>query len=322
MIPANALNIPMGTARAEQSGSASAAALRRAAENFEALLIDRLMQDMQAVHFGPTGTDGAGGSVYRGLLDGQFSRRIASRDPFGIARLLETQLGQRSAAAPLPAPGAKPRVEVSVPVPRSGNAANILGRGVPSTTAKPVFAPAAAPDPRLQARDFIHRILPVVKRAAAALNTSPLALLAQAALETGWGRHLPRGAAGAASHNLFGVKAGTDWHGPTAGDSTREYANGGFYPALAKFRVYPDIRAGVTDFVNLIRSRVGAPAGNAPTLPRDWGERLLRVGYATDPDYATKLESIASSPLMRAALAGVRGVFKSLPAVPLTGLLG
>ncbi len=319
MVPASAVNIRLGTARAPRPAAARAGALRRAAENFEALLIDRLMQDMQAVHFGPTGTDGAGGSVYRGLLNGQFSRRIASRDPFGIARLLEQQLGGKSPTGILAGRGAEPWAADPGPIPRGGYGENIPTRSAPSATARTVAAPAAAS--RLQARDFIHRILPEVKRAAAALNASPVALLAQAALETGWGRHQPRGAAGAASHNLFGVKAGADWRGPTADDSTREYAPGGFYSTRAEFRVYPDIRAGVMDFVNLVRPRLGAPGEQAPISPRGWGERLMRAGYATDPDYAAKLESIASGPLMRAALEGAREVFKSLPAVSLTDLL-
>ncbi len=74
-------------------------------------------------------------------------------------------------------------------------------------------------------------VYPAIQRAAAALGVSPLGMLAQAALETGWGQRMARTATGTASLNLFGIKADDSWSGARAAADTIEFSGGGGGPA-------------------------------------------------------------------------------------------
>lgn len=277
----------MGPAGAGQSRQRR---LRQAAERFEGILVARLMHDMQATRFGPDGLGGPGGSVYRGMLDNQFADKIASRDPFGIARLLVQQLGGAHPASSAPQPAVKAPPSVA-----------------PSSAAAVV--PAAGELQR--ARAFAGRVMPLLVPAAKRLGTTPRSLLAQAALETGWGQHVPRTAAGADSHNLFGVKSGPHWQGAAASATTREYRDGAWHKTGAAFRAYPDLRAAVHDFVRVARGLVTGLDNGGVISARHWGDLLQRSGYATDPGYGHKLAAVAHGPLMDAVLRGLGTFFKS-----------
>ncbi|MBK1618368.1 flagellar assembly peptidoglycan hydrolase FlgJ [Lamprobacter modestohalophilus] len=117
-------------------------------------------------------------------------------------------------------------------------------------------------------------------------------ILAQAALETGWGRHQIRTDDGRNSHNLFGIKAGRHWQGATAAVTTHEYYNGQRTRIKDQFRVYDSYEAAFTDYGRLIsRSPRYAAVGTAPTAEQ--AARALQAGgYATDPAYADKLIKI------------------------------
>jgi flagellar protein FlgJ len=117
-------------------------------------------------------------------------------------------------------------------------------------------------------------------------------ILAQAALETGWGRHQIHTADGRNSHNLFGIKAGSRWQGPTAEVMTHEYLNGRRTRLQDRFRVYDSYEAAFTDYGRLLSgSRRYAAVSTAPTAEQAARE-LQAGGYATDPAYADKLIKI------------------------------
>jgi len=278
--------------------------LRRTAEKFEGILVSRLMHEMQSARFGPDGLGGPGGSVYRGMLDTQFSNSIASRDPFGIARLLVEQLG-----------GARPSPQASRPAPVVHAPA---ARAAGST---PAAAEVTPPTGELaRARQFAGRVMPLLVPAAKRLGTTPRSLLAQAALETGWGRHQPRTPHGGDSHNVFGVKAGSAWQGDSASASTREHGSAGWHRTNADFRVYHDLHAAVQDFVHVAEKLVSGLRGKGVAGARGWGELMQRSGYSTDPGYASKLSAVAHGPLMRAVLGALGPAVKSGANVSLNGI--
>ena len=134
-------------------------------------------------------------------------------------------------------------------------------------------------------------LAPHAGRAAAALGVPPSALIAQAALETGWGRHVIRDAAGNRSHNYFGIKAGAGWDGAVVEVPTTEYVDGRALTVNAAFRAYGSPAEAFEDYVALIG---GNPryADVRETDGSGFASALARSGYATDPRYAQKITAI------------------------------
>ncbi len=138
--------------------------------------------------------------------------------------------------------------------------------------------------------DFIRQVLPSARQAARQLGLEPLALVAQAALETGWGQKLFKGKEGQSSHNLFGIKAGSQWDGQVAVVDTLEYRGGLAQKEKARFRVYQDFATSMQDYVNLLKNQpryqdAVAVSHDTPAYFR----QLQAAGYATDPNYAEKI---------------------------------
>ena len=76
--------------------------------------------------------------------------------------------------------------------------------------------------------------------------------MAQAALETGWGRSVPNGADGDCSFNLFGIKAGTRWQGATVGVKTVEIEDGLATRRIDRFRAYASPADSFKDYASLL----------------------------------------------------------------------
>jgi peptidoglycan hydrolase FlgJ len=201
--------------------------------------------------------------MYQDMFDKQVALSISQHADLGIGRLLKRQLAGK------PAPAA----------PKSTS-------GLPT------------------ASEFVHRMLPPIRRAASALGVDPMGMLAQAALETGWGQRMPRNADGSLSHNMFGIKAGDEWTGARASADTMEVTNGVATPRRTMFRAYGSIEESVNDFASLLKNSpryrdVIAAGGNAAAYIAGMG----KSGYATDPEYANKLNQILHSDTLQSALA-------------------
>ena len=140
--------------------------------------------------------------------------------------------------------------------------------------------------------DFVAALWPHAERAAARLGTVPEVLVAQAALETGWGRSVPRNQYGESSMNLFGIKAGGDWKGPRAIVSTLEFVNGVPERRREPFRMYRNVAEAFDDYVAVLESRPRYSQALGTRSAADYAEALQRGGYATDPDYAKKIIAI------------------------------
>ncbi len=121
-------------------------------------------------------------------------------------------------------------------------------------------------------------------------------VIAQAALETGWGQHVPAASGGGSSNNLFGVKAGTGWSGGSASNRTTEYSQGVATSLPQSFRSYSSLQQGVNDYVTLLQrnSSYRQALGTGDDVGAFAGA-LQRGGYASDPDYARKLVATADT---------------------------
>lgn len=163
-----------------------------------------------------------------------------------------------------------------------------------------VAAPAATTTATDQPEDgegnvytrFVNRFVGAA-RAAAQLSGVPARLiLAQAALETGWGRHEMTADSGARSHNLFGIKAGASWNGATANSTTHEYVAGRKVGVRETFRAYGSYIESFVDHAKLLGNSARYAAVRQAGSPEQAAQALQDCGYATDPRYADKLIAI------------------------------
>src|SRR5690606_34209042 len=132
-------------------------------------------------------------------------------------------------------------------------------------------------------------LLPHAERAAERLGVDPKLLVAQAALETGWGASIPRLADGRSTHNLFGMKAGPAWREAKAGAWTLEIVDGMPERRRADFRAYASVAESFSDYADVIeRLPRYADALRSAEDPEAYARALADAGYATDPHYAAK----------------------------------
>ena len=143
---------------------------------------------------------------------------------------------------------------------------------------------------------FIGALWPHAQRAAEDLGVSPKVLLAQAALESGWGKRQIRHPDGRTSFNLFGIKAGRGWEGERVRVSTLEYTGTVSERRLEHFRAYDSLSDAFADYVRLLKNNPryqdALGAGNDHGA---FADALQRAGYATDPNYAAKIKRIMAT---------------------------
>ncbi|WP_315387806.1 flagellar assembly peptidoglycan hydrolase FlgJ [uncultured Stenotrophomonas sp.] len=152
---------------------------------------------------------------------------------------------------------------------------------------------------------FVASIWGHAQQAARELGVDAKALVAQAALETGWGRKLVQRNGGGSSHNLFGIKS-TGWSGERATSGTHEYVDGVRRNETASFRAYGSVGDSFADYVKLLKNSPRYQnALQAGSDVRGFAQGLQRAGYATDPRYAAKIAAIAGGPTIERAIAAV-----------------
>ena len=241
-------------------------AISAVAQQVEALFLQMMLKSMRDAS-AAVGDDSNEMGMYQDMFDKQVALSISQHADLGIGRLLKRQLAGKTAAA------------------------------APQASSAPPAASAATP------AEFVNRVLPAIRRAAGRIGVNPTAMLAQAALETGWGRRMPRNSDGSSSFNLFGVKAGDDWTGSRAVADSMEVTNGVAATKRTAFRAYGSIEESVDDFANLLkqspRYRDAIAAGSDA---KGYIDAIGKSGYATDPQYADKLNEILNGGALRAAL--------------------
>lgn len=163
----------------------------------------------------------------------------------------------------------------------------IVGRAV----AQPPLAPKKA---FADSDEFVATMLPMAEQAAKRIGIDPRYLVAQAALETGWGKSVMRNTDGSSSHNLFGIKATGNWEGGEARAITSEFRDGQFFKETAAFRSYDSYQDSFHDLVSLLQNNSRyQDAVKAADKPEQFVQELQKAGYATDPNYASKISQIA-----------------------------
>ncbi len=280
-----------------------AAGLQAAARQFESFFVSQMLQGMRAANevLAADNPMHSNEMQFRQeLLDRQLSVSLTQGRGIGLADLLARQL-QRQYGAPAPTSALPPlsdeaqlqarRIDKAASQARTttlpamvGNALRVLepiARRVRARVAEGLFAGKES---------FVRALLPEARRAAQALGVDHRVLIAQSALETGWGQSILADHTGRSSNNLFNIKAGSYWQGPSVGVTTLEFVQGLPQPQRARFRAYPTLAESFADYVGLLRSqsRYAAALANAYD-PARFIRSLAQAGYATDPDYARKV---------------------------------
>lgn len=295
-----------------------------AAQQFEALFIQMMMKSMREAIPSSDLMNSSATDTYQSMLDQQWSQVMASRGigladalveqlerqgaisrgesaanadhelqaliagiPRGTPRLLDDSYTANSGATSAESPQGSGRFLAELEAIRQGNVANNT------------VGDAALTGRDKRASDHVGQFVQTLSapaQAASATTGVPAELiLAQAALETGWGRHEIATRSGHNSHNLFGIKAGSHWQGKTTDIVTHEYINGRRTQMVDTFRVYDSFEHAFTDYANLIGNNPRyAGVVNAPNAEQAARE-LQRGGYATDPRYAEKLVAVMNT---------------------------
>lgn len=169
-----------------------------------------------------------------------------------------------------------------------GNSDALTGRRI----AQPPLAPGKAAFSSPQ--EFVATMLPMAEAAAEKIGVDPRYLVAQAALETGWGKSIIRTGDGQSSHNLFGIKSHNSWDGESARVLTTEYKGGKAVREAANFRAYDSYAQSFDDYVSFLQNNGRyEKALNVTENPERFVKELQQAGYATDPNYARKISQIA-----------------------------
>lgn len=279
--------------------------IAQVAKQFESMYIGLMLQSMREATRSLNPDDELNSQeseFYQDMFDKQMSVNLSSHGGIGLADVIARQMTQHQTSTPdtdvnavsstsgnhLPPPGTvttapaspvmtnTPPVKVDTPAQKPSS----LG---PVSQAAPIF------DGSPQA--FISAMLPHARAAAAGLGISPRVIIAQAALETGWGKSVKTG-----QLNLFGIKADGAWQGDSIRQPTLECKDGVLQKEHANFRAYSSIAASVHDYVNFLKSnpryQQAIKAGNNE---KAFVHHLSSAGYATDPHYANKLARILNS---------------------------
>ena len=309
-------------------------AVRGVAKQFEALFIQMMLKSMREASIGDDllGSDQV--NTYRDMYDQQLSLSLANGNGIGLANTMLQQLGGRGAPQGSDTDALAKTENVFSARRFNGTAPPLLQSAVPDL--RPSFvgpkqvasAPLSFPLSRdattnpvanLDTPDsFIQSLWPHAERAAQDLGVRPEVLLAQAALETGWGQSVI-GTAGASSHNLFNIKADPSWDGRRVSVPTLEYVDGIAVKRNDAFRAYDSYEASFNDYVAFLREnpRYGSALRQADD-PQAFLQSLQKAGYATDPRYAQKISSILHGDTMSGAVDKLK-ISAQLPITLLNG---
>jgi peptidoglycan hydrolase FlgJ len=296
-----------------QSKANDPAALKAAAQQFEALFLQMVLKSMRDASPREGLFDSEQTRLYESLLDQQMGQVLATKGGAGLAAVIEKQLARDTTAEPVGFEAGLPlrtpatayplhRPFPVLPLP-SGDATGLPLPVAPSIPTRPAVSPgpANAPGATPAASEFVGRILPQAVEASRATGIPAEFLVAQAALETGWGRAEPRRADGQPSYNVFGIKAGRNWTGATVEAATTEYVDGVAQQRVERFRAYGSYAEACQDYASLLAGNPRYAAVLGSVDASRFAQNLQRAGYATDPAYAAKLERIINGQTLKAA---------------------
>jgi flagellar protein FlgJ len=281
-----------------QARADSNAALRETAQQFESLFLQMVLKNMRQTSMGDGLFDSSESKTYRDLFDRQISLSLSKRGDLGLAEMMIKQLQQQNEVV-------KGREEPTDAPPV----------GIDPTRRMPAKAGTAAGTPGSvettskfeTPMDFVKGVWRYAKQAAAELGVAAETLVAQAALETGWGKHLIRHADGRSSNNLFGIKADPRWKGEQVSAATIEFKGPVMQKERAAFRSYTSLADSFADYVSFLKSNPRYQEAIVKSqTPSEFTRALQQAGYATDPEYSKKIMTILNGNVLAEARSALK----------------
>lgn len=310
-IPLQAANVytdlqGLNTLRHKTTEENSEESLRFVAEQFEAIFLQMMLKSAHGENDEDGLFDNQQTEFYQDWHDKQLSIDLAAGKGVGIAEMLIKQLQSRQANTEQSILNKNINVEKPATAYPVTHPAPLTNGEIPKTDA--VEKASVKEEIKLGTpQAFVEHLWPLAKDAAKKLGVAPEVILAQAALETGWGKKITHDRSGESSHNLFNIKADSRWNGEHATVSTLEYRDGVAVRERANFRAYDSYADSFLDYVSFMKEspRYQAAldvAGDAEAFTQE----LSQAGYATDPNYANKIMRIAGGEPLQQALKMVK----------------
>ena len=282
-------------------------AIKKSAQQFEAIFINMMLQTMRKASFNSGLLQSHEKTLYTSMFDQQISQTLANKG-MGLASVLQQQLlrqqgGLSASQTPRDALAAGSADSLAGLAAYQSAQANRYGslKAFDTLDVDKILSDWAlrAPGSEVSAKasatasQFYSEMAPYAQQASQESGIPANFILAQAALESGWGQRDIRNADGSPSYNLFGIKASADWQGKVAEVSTTEYVQGQAQRQQAQFRSYASPAEAFSDYARFLQRnpRYQSVLSQASTA-EGFAYGLQRAGYATDPAYAQKLLNV------------------------------
>src|SRR3989344_2623267 len=268
------------------SGTNPRAAVRETAKQLESLFMGELMKSMRASTMSSGMFENSGSEMATGMLDTQFAGQMSGR-PGGladaIAKQLERQMGIKPETADKSGATGGTTASAST-LSRVAGTNSFKGLGQLGDLGDLDATQFPGGNGLSNSEQFIRKHHEAAKAAEAASGIPSGHILGQAALESGWGKHEIKMKDGSSSHNLFGIKATSDWKGKVAEVTTTEYIGGVARKVTAKFRAYDSYADAFKDHARLLTQspRYSQTVAKADTA-QGYAQGLQKAGYATAP---------------------------------------
>ncbi len=151
-------------------------------------------------------------------------------------------------------------------------------------------------------KNFVQEILKESLKTAQNLGIKPEFVLGHAALESGWGKSIPKFENGESSYNIFSVKANKNWTGKTIDVTTTEYVDGKPIKVVEKFKAYASYKEAFNDYENLLKSSPRYKNVVNAENSQEFASGLQKAGYATDPKYTEKLNQVINGNRLKSSI--------------------
>ncbi len=313
-----------GIAQATQlEGNDVATELSGAAQKFEAFFIQSMLKSMRSASLSSGLFDSDKSDFYRDWHDQQLATDLASKETFAVAKLLQQQFNGQSVDAnsnesleidplfkrsSLSSLGSSDSQDVTNQVASLDISTNKISDSI-NTSLKQIVTKEIQESVGIHRQTelsaperFVQDVYPYAQQAATKLNTSADVLVAIAALETGWGLHTPQADYGKNSFNYFGIKA-NNWQGPEVTNVTREFDGKKMIEIQDDFRAYETPAESFNDFAEFLLSNPRYKDAIAHSSDvKSFVAELQKAGYATDPNYAKKINSIMDGSILKNAI--------------------
>ena len=303
----NGLNSIRQQSRADDEG-AKQAALKEAAKQFEGIFTQMLLKSMrsaQDVLESDSPMNSQSTKFYRDMHDQQLALELSANGSLGLSDLIVRQLGGSDNYTPssvIRSDGQLNSRDMAANL--TGNiAGNVAAKAEQFLNAEQVSKNRQVDIPLAsgtnnslktqkfdQPQDFVTALTEPAKMVEKKLGVPFEVVIAQAALETGWGQKIIQTEQGQSSNNLFNIKADSRWQGDSATKDTLEYEQGALVKKSAPFRVYQSLTESAQDYINFLSNndRYQETLDKSGDVEQ-FLHGLQKAGYATDPNYANKI---------------------------------